>query len=72
MEVRFTRHALDQMRDREISRFEVQMVIAQPYLTRVGETAIDYYGTVDRRRLRVIVARGSDPALVITVFERMA
>ena len=70
MEFRLTWHAYQAMMRRSIGREAVEAVIAQADSVEIGPTAVIYDGEVDGRPLRVVMARGSTPALVITVHER--
>jgi hypothetical protein len=67
--IRLTDHAARRMRRREISHEDIEAILANPTRTDVGETAVEYDGTVRGRPLRVVVVKGSEPPLVITVHE---
>ena len=69
VELRFTRHARRRMQQREVSREDVEMVIANPDSIEMGETAVHYDRMLRGRRLRAVVVRDSSPPLVITVME---
>ncbi len=68
LELQFTQHARDQMTLRGVSQAEVMQVLADR-----GVTYPDQYGNpcyvrmIGRRRIRVVVAGGSNPARIITV-----
>ena len=66
----FTRHARRRMALRRISVAEVEAVLANPEQTISGDTAVQYEAASGGRVLRVITATGSEPPLVITVFEQ--
>ncbi len=67
MRVGYSRHARDQMVDRAISRQEVMQVLTSPDRLVEGVTADEYNAMVNGRPLRVVVARNTEPPLVITV-----
>lgn len=67
MALRFTVHAARRMTLRAISRAEVEATIVAPDETNFGETAIEYFRIVDGRPIGVVVARDTQPPLVITV-----
>lgn len=67
MRPRYTRHARDQMALRGISEAEVEAVLADfhtEYPDREGNRIV--IGRPGGRRVKVVVARGSDPPRVIT------
>lgn len=66
---RFTNHATEQLEEREISREEVAAVIDAPLRVTIGATAVEYDGVVGNCELHIVVVRGSDPPLVITLWE---
>jgi hypothetical protein len=65
--VGYSGHARDQMADREITAQHVQHVPDFPDRLVEGVTADEYIPVVDGRPLRVVVARNTEPPLVITV-----
>ena len=70
MELRFTWHARQAMDRRRIDQAVVEAVIDRARSVEIGPTAIIYDGDVEGRLIRVVIARGSSPAFVITVHER--
>jgi Domain of unknown function (DUF4258) len=74
IEPRYTKHALDRMLERRISKDEVLAVLMHPHDSTPGRRAdiIAYLGSVGRRRLRVVVRQHENARfpLVITVMER--
>ena len=65
--VHYTRHAREQMAFRRISETEVEEVIRQHhthYADRKGNNI--YVGHPGGRRVKVVVAKDTDPPLVIT------
>jgi len=68
MRIAYSRHALDKMEERGITEQVVQQILDSPDGVSVGETAVIYNAMVNGVELRVVVARGTDPSLVITVF----
>ncbi len=70
MELRLTVHAQERMQEQEITLQDVIPIITSPKAMKIGETAIEYDGVIkDGRSVRVVVVKGSSPALVITVHE---
>ena len=67
MRVAYSRHARDQMVDRAITLRHVEQVLASPDRLIEGVTADEYNAVVDGRALRVVLARNTEPPLVITV-----
>ncbi len=67
MRIAYSGHARDQMVDREITAQHVQQVLDYPDRLVEGVTANEYNAVVDGRPLRVVVARNTEPPLVITV-----
>lgn len=57
------------MEQREISVEEVTAVLDEPERSAAGATAVEYDGVVAGRALHVVVVRGPDQPLVITVYE---
>lgn len=68
MRLAYTKHARDKMEERGITEETVERILASPDGVSIGETAIIYNAMVDGVELRVVVARGSEPSLIITVF----
>ena len=65
--VRYTRHAREQMALRRISETEVEEVIRQHHTRYADRKDNDIYvGHPGSRRVKVVVAKDSDPPLVIT------
>lgn len=56
------------MEERGITEQVVQQILDSPDGVAVGETAVIYNAMVNGVELRVVVARATDPVLVITVF----
>ena len=67
MRVAYSRHARDQMVDRAITLRHVEQVLASPDRLIEGVTADEYNAVVDGRALRVVLARNTEPRLVVTV-----
>ena len=67
MRIAYSRHARDQMVDRAITERHVEQVLALPDRLVEGVTADEYNAVVEGRPLRVVMARNTDPRLVITV-----
>ncbi len=67
MRIAYSRHARDQMVDRAITERHVEQVLAFPDRLVEGVTADEYNAVVEGRPLRVVMARNTDPRLVITV-----
>ncbi len=71
MELDFrSRHARRRMRLRRITLEMVQMTVDEPDLVTVGIYADLYDKMVDGHLLRVVLAKGTDPAIVKTVMWR--
>ncbi|MCY3881075.1 MAG: DUF4258 domain-containing protein [Dehalococcoidia bacterium] len=68
MTIAYSRHARDKMEERGITEQVVQQILDSPDGVAVGETAVIYNAMVNGVELRVVVARATDPVLVITVF----
>ena len=65
--VRYTRHARDQMALRRISETEVEEVIRRHHTHYADRNGNDIYvGHPGGRRVKVVVAKNTDPPLVIT------
>ena len=65
--IRYTTHARDQMALRSISEAEVEDVIRQHHTHYADRKGNDIYvGHPGGRRVKVVVAKDSDPPLVIT------
>ena len=67
MRLAYSSHARDQMADREITGQHVEQVVRYPDRLVEGVTADEYNAVVDGRPLRVVIARNTEPPLVITV-----
>ena len=67
MRFAYSGHARDQMVDREITAQHVERVVEYPDRLVEGVTADEYNAVVDGRPLRVVIARNTEPPLVITV-----
>ncbi|MDE2669425.1 MAG: DUF4258 domain-containing protein [Chloroflexota bacterium] len=67
MRITYSRHARDQMEERAITEQHVEQVLAFPDRLVEGVTADEYNAVVEGRPLRVVMARNTDPSLVITV-----
>ena len=71
MDVRYTRHARDQMTLRAVTEVEVEQVIADPDITYPDQYGNPcYVRWVSGRRIRVVVASGSSPPRVVTVISQ--
>ncbi len=72
MNIQYTDHALNQMKDRGISKEEVEKCICDhdtDYTDRSGNSI--YVGTVNSRSIKVVIQKGSnDPIWVITAAEK--
>jgi len=55
---------------RRIDRETVEAVIASAEAVEIGRTAVIYDGAIEGRLVRVVIARGARPPLVVTVHER--
>ncbi len=65
--VRYTHHAREQMALRRMSEAEVEDVIRQHHTHYADRNGNDIYvGHPSGRRVKVVVAKNSDPPLVIT------
>jgi hypothetical protein len=65
----FEKHALNRMAQRRIKRRDIECVLDGPdisYTDREGNLCLVGY-LEDQRKLRVVVAKGSDPLNIITV-----
>jgi Domain of unknown function (DUF4258) len=58
------------MEIRHLSIADVEALISEPEATQIGELVFVYDGVVRGIRLRVVVARDSDPLRVVTVMRR--
>lgn len=67
MRLAYSSHARDQMADREITARHVEQVVQYPDRLVEGVTADEYNAVVDGRPLRIVIARNTEPRLVITV-----
>lgn len=67
MRIAYSRHARDQMEDRGITSRHVDQVLASPDRLVEGVTADEYNAVVEGRPLRVVLARNTEPRVVITV-----
>ncbi len=64
----YSRHARRRMRERGITEAMVEQVLAAPDMLVEGETADEYTGFVDGVLLRLYLAWGAEPRLVITLY----
>jgi hypothetical protein len=65
----FEKHALTRMAQRRIKRRDIEHVLDSPdisYTDREGNSCLVGY-LEDKRRLRIVVAKESDPLSIITV-----
>ena len=68
MEIVYGNHALERMEEREIAGRMVEGLLLHPVRVIEGETADEYSGTLeDGRRAIVVLSRGREPRMVITV-----
>ena len=71
MDLRLSNHARERMEEQRIDRAAVERVVSAADVVTVGETAVEYDGAdVGGRPIRVVVARDSQPPLVITAYIR--
>ena len=68
MELRFSRHAVEQMLLRKVSEEEVEQVLTNPQWTPPTGRNARYDAQVGIRRIGVVVAEEHDPPVVVTVF----
>ncbi len=68
MEIRLTYHAARRMLDNGVTRDQVESVLAEARTVAIGASAVEYDGEVGGRTLHVVVARDSQPPLVVTVW----
>ena len=68
MLLRYSHHAAERMVEQGITRRMVETAVAAPETVISGETADEYDAPVEDRKMRVVVARHRQPALVITVY----
>lgn len=64
----YSRHALLRMRQRRITGQMVEQVLTAPGSIVEGETADAYTAFLDGVFVRVILAHGREPRVVVTVF----
>ena len=68
MEIIYSSHASERMEEREITAVAVEHLLINPDQVIEGKTADEYSGRLgDGRRAIVVLARGGEPRLVITV-----
>lgn len=70
---RYSRHARDQMRERHISESDVEAVLEHydtQYADKDGNAIL--VGDAGSRRIKVVVAKGSNPPFVITTASKDA
>ena len=68
MEIIYSSHARERMEEREIAGPAVEHLLINPDQVIEGETADEYSGRLgDGRRAIVVLARGGEPRVVITV-----
>jgi len=68
MIVRYTIHARERLVERDVTEADVELILANyhtMYHDRKGNP--NYVGTVGERRVRIVVAAGVTPPLVITI-----
>lgn len=66
--VRYTDHARDRMRERNVTESEVEEVLRKADITYPGKRGkTNYQGTVKDRRIRVTVKETSKDQIVVTV-----
>lgn len=68
MRIAYSGHALIRMEQRGITAEMVERVLTAPDHLVEGETADEYTATVDGVMLRVCLARGTEPRVVITLY----
>ncbi len=68
MRIAYSRHARHKMEERGITDQVVRQILTSPDRVSVGETAVIYNAIVNGVELAVVVARATEPSLVITVF----
>ena len=68
MELRYSRHAVEQMLLRNVTQEEVEAVLAAPRWSPPTSRNARYDRLVAGRRIGVVVAEEHDPPLVVTVF----
>lgn len=64
----YSRHARTRLRQRGVTRRMVERVLTAPDRFVEGDTADAYTATVDGVLLRVYLARGTEPRVVITAY----
>ena len=69
MRVGYSDHAIGRMEHRGISEEIVQRILTSPDTLIEGETADEYTALVGGVEVRVILARDTEPPLVVTVYE---
>lgn len=69
LRVTLSPHVEDRMRERQITVDHIRRVVAH-HDVRLEEAhgKVKYTGTVDGRRLKVVIQEGTDPAIVLTAF----
>lgn len=68
MEIVYSSHARERMEEREITSPAVEHLLINPDQVIEGRTADEYSGVLgDGRRAIVVLARGEEPRVVITV-----
>lgn len=67
----YTDHARDRMDEPLITAYEVEQTLAHPYRREVSNRTgnIVYYGRVNGRPITVVLAEGSDPPRIVTVWD---
>lgn len=64
----YSGHALTRLEQRGITESMVERVLAAPDILVEGETADEYTATVDGLSVCVVLARQSEPRVIITVY----
>jgi hypothetical protein len=67
MPVRLTAHARQRAEQYRVTRDDIEELMARASVIRVGETAVEYDGTLRETPFRVVALRESSPPLIITV-----
>lgn len=69
MRIAYSDHAVTRMEKRGITEAMIQYILTTPDSLIEGQTADEYTALVDGVPICVVVARGTEPPLVITVYE---
>jgi hypothetical protein len=70
VDLTFSSHAQKRMVERRISLSDIEAILVAPARTDVKEFELVYDGAVNGRPLRVVVALGTDPPHVVSVYPR--